>query len=68
MAYSVADIPVINDIFNYNLYFPTNTQDPLRIPVDVKGTFARDDEVGFFFNSLKQMSETLSVYKIKREN
>ena len=68
MAYSVADIPVINDIFNYNLYFPTNTQDPLRIPVDVKGTFASDDEVGFFFNSLKQMSETLSVYKIKREN
>jgi hypothetical protein len=39
MNYSVADIPVINDIFNYNLYFPTNTQDPLRIPVDVKGTF-----------------------------
>jgi hypothetical protein len=30
--------------------------------------FASDDEVGFFFNSLKQMSETLSVYKIKREN
>jgi hypothetical protein len=37
--YSVADIPVINDMFNYHLYFPTNTQDPLRIPADVKGTF-----------------------------
>lgn len=39
MTYSVADIPVINDIFNYNIYFPANTQDPLRIPEDVKGTF-----------------------------
>jgi len=31
--------------------------------VDNRGTFASDDEVGFFFNSLKQMSETLNVYK-----
>ena len=34
--------------------------------VDMKGTFASDDEVGFFFNSLKQMSETLNVYKIRK--
>ena len=34
--------------------------------VDNKGTFARDDEVGFFFNSLKKMSETLNVYKIRK--
>jgi hypothetical protein len=34
--------------------------------VDNKGTFASDDEVGFFFNSLKQMSETLNVYKIRK--
>ena len=34
--------------------------------VDNKGTFASDDEVGFFFNSLKQMSETLNVYKISK--
>ena len=39
MDYSVADIPVINDMFNYNLYFPVNTQDPLKIPETVKGTF-----------------------------
>jgi hypothetical protein len=35
--------------------------------VDMKGTFASDDEVGFFFNSLKKMSETLNVYKIKKQ-
>jgi hypothetical protein len=34
--------------------------------VDNKGTFASDDEVGFFFNSLKSMSETLNTYKIRR--
>jgi len=34
--------------------------------VDNRGTFASDDEVGFFFNSLKQMSETLNVYKIRK--
>ena len=35
--------------------------------VDNKGTFASDDEVGFFFNSLKKMSETLHVYKIRKQ-
>jgi hypothetical protein len=35
--------------------------------VDNRGTFASDDEVGFFFNSLKQMSETLNVYKIRKQ-
>jgi len=34
--------------------------------IDNRGTFASDDEVGFFFNSLKQMSETLNVYKIRK--
>ena len=34
--------------------------------IDLKGTFASDDEVGFFFNSLKSMSETLNTYKIRR--
>jgi uncharacterized membrane protein (DUF106 family) len=34
--------------------------------VDNKGTFASDDEVGFFFNSLKSMSEILNTYKIRR--
>ena len=37
--FTVADIPVINDMFNYNLYFPVNTQDRLEIPKEVKGTF-----------------------------
>lgn len=34
--------------------------------VDNRGTFASDDEVGFFFTSLKKMSETLNVYKIRK--
>jgi len=34
--------------------------------IDNRGTFASDDEVGFFFNPLKQMSETLNVYKIRK--
>jgi hypothetical protein len=34
--------------------------------IDARGTFASDDEVGFFFNSLKSMSETLNVYKIRK--
>lgn len=34
--------------------------------VDMRGTFASDDEVGFFFNNLKKMSETLNVYKIRK--
>lgn len=36
--------------------------------IDNRGTFASDDEVGFFFNSLKQMSQTLNVYKLKNNN
>lgn len=34
--------------------------------VDMRGTFASDDEVGFFFNNLKKMSETLNIYKIRK--
>jgi hypothetical protein len=35
--------------------------------IDLKGTFASDDEVGFFFTSLKQMSQTLNVYKLRKQ-
>jgi hypothetical protein len=37
--HSVADVNVINDIFNYNLYFVNNTEDPLMIKDELKGTF-----------------------------
>jgi len=37
--YTVEDIDVINDIFNYNLYFVNNTEDPLLIKDELKGTF-----------------------------
>lgn len=56
------------DIYINNLNAVIEDVEKRLHEIDVKGTFASDDEVGFFFNSLKQMSETLSVYKIKLEN
>lgn len=38
-VYTVNDIPIINDIFNYNLYFINNTEHRLIIPEEQKGTF-----------------------------
>jgi hypothetical protein len=43
-----------------------NIESRLR-EIDLKGTFASDDEVGFFFTSLKQMSQTLNVYKLRKQ-
>jgi hypothetical protein len=33
--------------------------------VDHKGSFESDDEVGFFFQEIKQIQETLNAFKIK---
>lgn len=33
--------------------------------VDRKGSFESDDEVGFFFQSVKQIQDTLNAFKIK---
>jgi hypothetical protein len=33
--------------------------------VDVRGSFESDDEVGFFFQEIKQLQETLNAFKIK---
>jgi len=33
--------------------------------VDAKGHFQSDDEVGFFFESVKQIQEVLNAFKIK---
>lgn len=33
--------------------------------IDTKGTFASDDEVGFFFNNIKHFQEQLKDFKIK---
>ena len=33
--------------------------------VDRKGSFESDDEVGFFFQSVKQLQEALNAFKIK---
>jgi len=37
--YTVEDIHIVNDIFNYNLFFKQNTEDQLIIPNEMKGTF-----------------------------
>ena len=39
VPYTVEDIHIINDIFNYNLYFEKNTSAPLTIPLELKGSF-----------------------------
>ena len=33
--------------------------------VDHKGSFESDDEVGFFFEEIKQIQETLNQFKVK---
>ena len=33
--------------------------------VDRKGSFESDDKVGFFFQEIKQIQETLNAFKIK---
>jgi len=33
--------------------------------VDARGSFESDDEVGFFFQQIKQLQETLNAFKIK---
>jgi len=33
--------------------------------IDYKGSFESDDEIGFFFQSVKQLQETLNAFKIK---
>lgn len=54
------------DIYINNLDAVIEDIDKRLQEVDMRGTFASDDEVGFFFNSLKKMSETLNVYKIRK--
>jgi hypothetical protein len=48
---------LIDDIF-ITIY---NMNEKIR-EIDQKGTFESDDEVGFFFNELKQMQSTLNQY------
>lgn len=34
--------------------------------IDIKGSFEGDDEVGFFFKSIKQIQEILNDFNIKK--
>jgi hypothetical protein len=48
---------LIDDIFMTIL----NMNEKIK-EIDQRGTFESDDEVGFFFNELKQMQSTLNQY------
>jgi len=37
--YTIEDVSVVNDIFNYNLYFQNNTEPTIQIPSELEGTF-----------------------------
>tara|TARA_R110000822_G_scaffold51167_1_gene133126 strand:+ start:1963 stop:2256 length:294 start_codon:yes stop_codon:yes gene_type:complete len=34
--------------------------------IDIKGSFASDDEVGFFFKQIKQIQDILNEFKLKK--
>tara|TARA_R110000744_G_C19295022_1_gene555078 strand:+ start:1007 stop:1294 length:288 start_codon:yes stop_codon:yes gene_type:complete len=34
--------------------------------IDIKGSFASDDEIGFFFKQVKQIQEILNEFKLKK--
>ena len=34
--------------------------------IDIKGSFETDDEVGFFFKSIKQIQEILNDFNVKK--
>ena len=39
VPYTVLDLFVLNDIFNYNIYFEKNTSGRVEVPDELKGTF-----------------------------
>ena len=39
---------------------------PYFFPIDNKGTFSSDDEVGFFFKSIQGIQEILNDFQVKR--
>ena len=47
----------ISDIINFS--------DKKLREIDHKGSFKSDDEVGFFFEEIKQIQETLNQFKVK---
>tara|TARA_R110000803_G_scaffold8801_7_gene28296 strand:- start:4863 stop:5153 length:291 start_codon:yes stop_codon:yes gene_type:complete len=34
--------------------------------IDIKGSFASDDEIGFFFKQVKQIQDILNEFKLKK--
>jgi predicted PurR-regulated permease PerM len=58
---------IINNYESYmNKFSDTLNKSEQKLKeVDARGAFSSDDEIGFFFQSVKQLQETLNVFKIK---
>ena len=39
IPYTVEDLDIVNDIFNYNVYFEKNTGNRIKVPTELFGTF-----------------------------
>ena len=59
------DIIISQDTFISKFMDTVNKADAKLKQIDHKGSFESDDEIGFFFQSVKQLQETLNVFKIK---
>jgi|TARA_B100001093_G_scaffold368430_1_gene353373 hypothetical protein len=58
------DIIISQNIFIKNISDEiTKTQEKLG-EIDKKGTFEGDDEIGWFFNTIKQLQNNLSRFKL----
>ena len=58
-------------VLNYLLYLDKISKvieisDERLKKIDQKGTFKSDDEVGFFFEEIKQIQEILNDFKMKK--
>ena len=59
------DIIMSQDTFISKFMDTVNKADAKLKQIDHKGSFESDDEVGFFFEEIKQIQETLNQFKVK---
>lgn len=59
------DMIVERDVVIKQFYEVIDFTDQKLKQVDASGTFASDDEVGFFFTKIKELQDILNKYAIK---
>ena len=57
------DIIISQNIFIENILSQINKSQKRLEEIDEKGTFQGDDEIGWFFNEIKQLQNDLSRFK-----